>query len=188
MLSVDLLLRAYMSGAFPMAHPEDDNEIYWHTPNMRGIIPLDNRFRVTKNLSRLYRSGKFEFKISTEFETVIRHCAEQRESTWISEDIIDAYCELHRTGFAHSFEAWKDGKLAGGLYGVYIRKAFFGESMFHLVTDASKLALVFLVEFLRENEFKLLDTQYLNPHIASFGAYEIPHSEYLKLLRKATAM
>jgi len=168
-----------------MAHPEDENEIYWHTPNMRGIIPLDDRFKVTKNLARLYRSGKFEFKINGEFETVIRLCAEQRESTWISEEIMDAYCELHRTGYAHSFEAWKNGELAGGLYGVRIGKAFFGESMFHRVTDASKLALIFLVEFLREQDFQLLDTQYLNPHIASFGAYEIRHSEYLKLLRKA---
>jgi leucyl/phenylalanyl-tRNA--protein transferase len=172
MLSVDLLLRAYSSGAFPMAHPEDENEIYWHTPNIRGIIPLDNRFKVSKNLGRLYRSGKFEFKINGDFETVIRLCAEQRESTWISEEIIDAYCEMHRTGYAHSFEAWKDGELAGGLY---------------RVTDASKLALIFLVEFLREQEFLLLDTQYLNPHIASFGAYEITHKEYLKLLRKALA-
>lgn len=186
MLSVDLLLRAYLSGAFPMAHPEDDNEIYWHTPNMRGIIPLDDRFRVTKNLARLYRSGKFEFKINGDFETVIRLCAEQRESTWISEEIMDVYCELNRMGYAHSFEAWKDGELAGGLYGVCIRKAFFGESMFHRVTDASKLTLIFLVEFLREQDFKLLDTQYLNPHIASFGAYEIPHKTYMQLLKQAT--
>jgi leucyl/phenylalanyl-tRNA--protein transferase len=187
LLSPDLLLTAYLSGAFPMAHPDDNDEIYWHTPQLRGIIPLDERFTVSKNLSRLYRSQKFTYTINREFETVIRKCAALRaEDTWISEEIIEAYIDLHREGFAHSFETRLNGNLVGGLYGVSIGKAFFGESMFHTETDASKLALVFLVEFLREKKFQLLDTQYLNDHIAQFGAFEIPHKEYLTLLKRAT--
>lgn len=169
-----------------MADPEEDNQIYWHTPKMRGIIPLDSRFKVSKNLKRLYNKKNFDIQINRNFEQVIRTCAELRsDDTWISEEIIDAYLGLHEEGFAHSFEAYKDGELVGGLYGVSIRKAFFGESMFHKVTDASKICLVFLVEFLRENDFLLLDTQYLNPHIAQFGAYEITHEEYLEKLEFA---
>lgn len=185
-LSPQLLIQAYLSGSFPMADPDEDNQIYWHTPQIRGIIPLDERFKVSKNLRRLYKSNKFDLFINRDFEGVIRKCSELRQDdTWISEEIIDAYTALHHEGFAHSFEAYLNGELVGGLYGVSIRKAFFGESMFHTVTDASKIALVFLVEFLRERKFKLLDTQYLNPHIAQFGAYEIPHQEYLKLLEQA---
>lgn len=169
-----------------MADPEEDNRIYWHTPESRGIIPLDHRFHVPKNLKRLYKSNKFDLYINRNFEQVIQKCAELRsDDTWISPEIIDAYTELHREGFAHSFEAYYNGKLVGGLYGVSIRKAFFGESMFHEMTDASKVCMVFLVEFLREQKFQLLDTQYLNPHIAQFGAYEIPHEEYLQLLEDA---
>lgn len=169
-----------------MADPEEDDQIYWHTPKMRGIIPLDQRFKVSKNLRRLYKKNVFDIQINRNFEKVIRTCAELRsEDTWISDEIIEAYIGLHEEGFAHSFEAYKDGELVGGLYGVSIRKAFFGESMFHKVTDASKVCLVYLVEFLRENDFLLLDTQYLNPHIAQFGAYEIPHEIYLEKLESA---
>ncbi len=169
-----------------MADPDEDNRIYWHTPPVRGIIPLDNRFHIPKNLKRLYKSNKFDLYINRNFEQVIHKCAELRsDDTWISPEIMDAYIDLHREGFAHSFEAYYNGKLVGGLYGVSIRKAFFGESMFHEMTDASKICLVFLVEFLREQKFQLLDTQYLNPHIAQFGAYEIPHEDYLILLEKA---
>ncbi len=185
-ISTELLLHAYLSGSFPMAHPDEDNAIYWHTPTVRGLIPLDNRFKVSKNLRRLYNSGKFEFYINKRFEEVIFACAELRkDDTWISDDIIDAYIQLHREGFAHSFETWQDGKLVGGLYGVSIGKAFFGESMFHYVTDTSKLALMFLVEFLREQNFKLLDSQYLNPHLIQFGAFEVPHDEYMGMLHRA---
>ena len=185
-LSPEILLAAYMSGAFPMAHPDDNNEIYWHTPKKRGIIPLDERFTASKNLKKLYRSGKFTFTINRDFEKVIRSCAELRsEDTWISEEIIDAYCQLNRLGLAHSFEAWDGDELVGGLYGVSLRRAFFGESMFHKRTDASKLCLVFLVEFLREQGFELLDSQYLNSHIAQFGAYEVEHSEFMFLLEQA---
>ena len=186
LLSPQLLLQAYTSGSFPMADPEEDNQIYWHTPVMRGIIPLDERFHVSKNLKRLYRKKTFSVYINRNFETVIRKCQELRsDDTWISEEIVDAYLGLHEHGYAHSFEAYQNGELVGGLYGVSIGKAFFGESMFHTVTDASKICLVYLVEFLRDNDFQLLDTQYLNPHIMQFGAYESPHKEYMRLLNKA---
>ena len=188
LLTPEILIQAYSSGAFPMADPEEDNQIYWHTPQMRGVIPLDDRFKVSKNLKRLYKKDKFDLYINRNFDQVIDYCRSLREDeTWISDEILDAYKQLHEGGFAHSFEVYEKGKLVGGLYGVSIGKAFFGESMFHLVTDASKIALVFLVEFLREHNFLLLDTQYLNPHIAQFGAYEITHQEYIKLLRRAIA-
>ena len=188
LLTPEILIQAYASGAFPMADPEEDNQIYWHTPQMRGVIPLDDRFKVSKNLKRLYKKDKFDLYINRNFDQVIDYCRSLREDdTWISDEILDAYKQLHEGGFAHSFEVYEEGKLVGGLYGVSIGKAFFGESMFHLVTDASKIALVFLVEFLREHDFLLLDTQYLNPHIAQFGAYEITHQEYIKLLRRAIA-
>lgn len=185
-LSTELLLQAYISGAFPMAHPEQDNAIYWHTPAVRGIIPLDERFHLSKNLNRLYKSGKYDLYVNRAFDQVITLCAELRaEDTWISEEIREAYIELHHRGFAHSFEAWREGKLVGGLYGVAVSKAFFGESMFFLERDASKVALAFLVDFLREKKFKLLDTQYLNPHLKQFGAYEVGHDEYMAMLDDA---
>jgi leucyl/phenylalanyl-tRNA--protein transferase len=137
----------------------------------------------------MYRSGKFTFTINRDFEKVIRSCADLRaDDTWISEEIIEAYIALHKAGFAHSFETRLNDELVGGLYGVAIGKAFFGESMFHTHTDASKLALMYLVEFLREKQFMLLDTQYLNPHIKQFGAYEISHTTYMMLLKQATRL
>jgi leucyl/phenylalanyl-tRNA--protein transferase len=177
------VLYAYTKGIFPMAHSDEDNTIYWHEPIMRGIIPLEE-FKVSKNLRRLYRSGKFDQYINRDFEGVIRACA-GREETWISEEIIQVFLQLHEMGYAHSFETWNVGKLVGGLYGVAIGRAFFGESMFHEVTDASKTALVFLVEFLKEKQFTLLDTQYITEHLRSFGAIEIPQAEYMKLLEEA---
>ena len=184
-LSADLLIQGYVSGSFPMAHPDEDNQIYWHTPEIRGIIPLDQRFRVTKNLQKLYDRNKFDLHINRDFSHVIRMCADTHEDTWISEEIIDAYTELHEQGFAHSFEAWYEGRPVGGLYGVSIGRAFFGESMYNTMTDTSKLCLIFLVEFLRRHNYQLLDTQYLNPHTAQFGGYEIPREEYMKLLEAA---
>lgn len=185
-LNNELLLQAYLSGVFPMAHPDEDNVIYWHTPARRGIIPLDERFHTPGNVKRLYKQNKFDFTVNRCFEDVIQHCADLRvNDTWISDEIVDAYINLHKAGFAHSFEAWQDGELAGGLYGVSIGKAFFGESMFTLKRDASKLTLVFLVDFLREKQFKLLDTQYLNPHLLQFGAFEVDHDEYMKMLHEA---
>lgn len=180
------MVQAYAAGAFPMAHPDQDNAIYWHTPAIRGIIPLDDKFIVPKNLARLYRQEKFDLYINKAFDQVIEECAKTRDDdTWISQEIIDAYIELNQRGLAHSFEAWQNGELVGGLYGVSLGKAFFGESMFFKVRDASKIALVFLVETLRNNDFQLLDSQYLNPHLVQFGAYEISHDEYLELLHQA---
>ncbi len=184
MISVELLVQAYLSGSFPMADPDEGDQIYWHTPETRGLIPLDDKFRVPKNLMRLYKKEKFELTINRAFPEVIEQCALLRQGdTWISEEIIDVYTEMHKLGLAHSFEVWLDGALVGGLYGVAIGKAFFGESMFQKVTDTSKIALVFLVEFLKEQNFQLLDCQYLNPHLLQFGAYEVTQEEYLLRLQ-----
>ena len=184
MISVELLVQAYLSGSFPMADPEEGDQIYWHTPETRGLIPLDDTFKVPKNLMRLYRKEKFELTINRAFPEVIEQCSLLRQGdTWISEEIIAVYTEMHKLGLAHSFEVWLDGVLVGGLYGVAIGKAFFGESMFHTVSDASKIALVFLVEFLKEQNFQLLDCQYLNPHLLQFGAYEVTQEEYLLRLQ-----
>jgi leucyl/phenylalanyl-tRNA--protein transferase len=183
-ISVELLVQAYLSGSFPMADPDEGDQIYWHTPETRGLIPLDDTFRVPKNLMRLYKKEKFEMTINRAFPEVIEQCALLRQGdTWISEEIIDVYTEMHKLGLAHSFEVWLDGALVGGLYGVAIGKAFFGESMFQKVTDTSKIALVFLVEFLKEQNFQLLDCQYLNPHLLQFGAYEVTQEEYLLRLQ-----
>lgn len=183
MLDTTELIYAYAQGFFPMAVPEENNEIFWFKPDMRGIIPLAD-FHISKNLKRLYHKDYFTLKINGDFEAVMRGCA-NREDTWISEDIIQTYCKLNEMGYAFSFETWLDDKLVGGLYGVAIGRAFFGESMFHTVTDASKIALIFLVEFLNENNFKLLDTQYINDHLKQFGAVEIPNEEYEILLKEA---
>ena len=185
MISVELLVQAYLSGSFPMADPDEGDQIYWHTPETRGLIPLDDTFRVKKNLMRLYKKEKFELSINRAFPEVINQCSLLRKGdTWISEEIIDVYTQMHKLGLAHSFEVWLDGALVGGLYGVAIGKAFFGESMFHKVTDASKIALVFLVEFLKEQNFQLLDCQYLNPHLLQFGAYEVTQEEFLSRLQE----
>lgn len=168
-----------------MADPDEGDQIYWHTPETRGLIPLDDTFRVPKNLMRLYKKEKFELSINRAFPDVINQCSLLRQGdTWISEEIIDVYTQMHKLGLAHSFEVWLDGALVGGLYGVAIGKAFFGESMFHKVTDASKIALVFLVEFLKEQNFQLLDCQYLNPHLLQFGAYEVTQEEFLSRLQE----
>ena len=185
MISVELLVQAYLSGSFPMADPDEGDQIYWHTPETRGLIPLDDTFKVPKNLMRLYRKEKFELTINRAFPEVIEQCSLLRQGdTWISEEIIAVYTEMHKLGLAHSFEVWLDGVLVGGLYGVAIGKAFFGESMFHTVSDASKIALVFLVEFLKEQNFQLLDCQYLNPHLLQFGAYEVTQEEFLLRLQE----
>ena len=144
------------------------------------------KFKVSKNLARLYRNGRFKFTVNGNFEAVITSCA-QRSETWISEDIVESYVNLNKLGFAYSFEVWLDDQLVGRLYGIAIGKAFFGESMFHKVSNASKLALVFLVEKLKAQDFLLLDTQYLNDHIKQFGAVEISAEEYDKRLSEAVA-
>ena len=184
MLEPELLLQAYRNGIFPMALHEG-GQIGWFSPDPRALIPLDERFHIPHGLQRALKRKRFEVTFDTDFETVIRACSASHGETWISEEIVRAYCELHRRGHAHSVEARLDGELAGGLYGVHIRGAFFGESMFHRATDASKVALVALVERLRAGGFLLLDTQWTTPHLEQFGTVEIPRPEYLKLLNAA---
>jgi leucyl/phenylalanyl-tRNA--protein transferase len=180
-----LLVRAYREGIFPMAL--EDGELGWFSPDPRGILPLED-FHLPARLGRTLRRGIFDVRIDTEFEAVMRACAEDRgEGTWISAEIVDAYTALHRLGLAHSVEAWQAGVLVGGLYGVHLGGAFFGESMFHHATDASKVALAALVERLIRRGFALLDVQWVTPHLERFGAIEIPRPEYLARLRRALA-
>jgi leucyl/phenylalanyl-tRNA--protein transferase len=187
MLDAHRLLAAYCKGLFPMAVNER-GDIGWFSPDPRAIIPLDERFHVSHGLRRTLKKNPFEITVDREFEAVMRACAKRHEGTWISEEIVASYCRLHRLGFAHSIEARLGGKLAGGLYGVHVGGAFFGESMFHRVTDASKVALVELVERLRASGFALLDTQWTTPHLMQFGTLEIPRRDYLRQLRKAVAL
>jgi len=161
----------------------EEGEIAWFSPDPRGIVPLE-KFHVPHGLRRTLKKGTFEIRINTAFREVMRRCAE-RADTWINEEIIASYVNLHRVGHAHSVEAWCNGELGGGLYGVAIGGAFFGESMFHTVTDASKVALHALVERLRNRGFTLLDTQWTTPHLVSFGAEDIPRDVYLKMLDSA---
>src|SRR5262245_57555404 len=163
----------------------DRGELGWFSPDPRAIIPLDDRFHIPHGLKRTLRKGRFEVTIDRDFEGVIRACAQTHGSTWISREIIASYCRLHGLGLAHSVESRLDGKLVGGLYGVHLRGAFFGESMFHRVTDASKVALVALVERLRARGITLLDTQWTTPHLKQFGTFEISRPDYLALLDKA---
>jgi leucyl/phenylalanyl-tRNA--protein transferase len=179
MIAADLLLYAYRSGAFPMAMA--DGEISWFSPDPRAIIPIDEGFHVPHGLKRTLKKNPFEIRIDTSFEGVMRACA-VREETWINDEIVASYVNLHRLGFAHSVETWLDGKLVGGLYGVALGGAFFGESMFHTATDASKVALHALVTRMRARGFSLLDTQWTTPHLLTFGAMEIPRAKYIKLL------
>jgi leucyl/phenylalanyl-tRNA--protein transferase len=184
MIPPELLIEGYRLGVFPMAI--EDDTIEWFSPDPRAIIPLD-KFHVPHALERTIKRKVFECRINTRFNEVIRACA-KREDTWINREIIRSYEELHRLGFAHSIEAWSDGELSGGLYGVAIGGAFFGESMFHRKTEASKFALWSLVQHLRRNKFVLLDTQWVTPHLARLGAVEIPRVHYLKLLTRAVEL
>lgn len=185
-LTPNLLLTAYCQGVFPMA--EEDGLISWFDPNPRAIIPLDERFQVPRRLARTLRTGRFKMRVNTAFRQVMNACAEpapDRPSTWISEEFIEVYNALHRAGFAHSVETWRNGQLVGGLYGVAIQGLFAGESMFSREADASKVALVHLVERLRSGGFVLLDTQFLTNHLAQFGAHEISRAEYKRRLARA---
>ena len=185
-----ILIEAYCKGVFPMADL-DSGEILWYSPDPRGVIPLAS-FHTPRSLARVVRSGRFEIRTDTCFERVMHRCAEPRaddSGTWIDKRLIDAYSELHAAGCAHSVETWLEGELVGGLYGVHLRGAFFGESMFSRVehggTNASKVALVYLVELLRESGFRLLDAQFQNPHLAQFGCVEVPRDRYLEMLSDA---
>src|SRR2546429_806962 len=184
MIDPELLLQGYRLGVFPMAM--EDGTIEWFSPDPRAILPLED-FHVPHVLRRLLRKKVFETKIDNRFLDVIEGCA-ARKDTWINREIIESYTRLYELGYAHSVEAWTSGKLAGGLYGVAIGGAFFGESMFHHVRDASKVALLGLVEHLRGQKFVLLDTQWLTPHLQQFGAIEIPRAKYLHLLTKAVTL
>ena len=184
MIDSEILLQGYRLGVFPMAM--EDDSIAWFSPDPRAIIPLED-FHVPHALRRVARKNIFEIKIDYRFGEVIRGCAKRRD-TWINREIIESYERLHEMGHAHSVEAWTKNKLAGGLYGVAIGGAFFGESMFHRVTDASKVALVALVEHLRAKKFALLDTQWTTPHLERFGATDISRERYLKLLRHAVEL
>jgi leucyl/phenylalanyl-tRNA--protein transferase len=184
----DLLVSAYATGWFPMAV---EGEIRWFSPDPRGILPLED-VHIPKRLARVVRRSPFRIEIDRAFEHVMRECAaDDRDpidpGTWINEEIIDSYVALHKRGLAHSVEAWLDDRLVGGLYGVALRGAFFGESMFFRETDASKVALVALVERLRSRGYGLLDTQWVTPHLEQFGAIEIPRDEYLKRLERSLA-
>ena len=178
----ELLLRAYALGWFPMGTGRR-GRIEWFSPDPRGILPLDG-FHAPSRLTRVVRQARFDVRIDTAFEAVMRACA-TRDETWITEDILNSYVALHRLGFGHSVETWQDGALVGGLYGIAIGGAFFGESMFHTVTDASKVALVALVERLRARGYELLDTQWVTPHLVQFGGTEIRRSDYLERLSAA---
>ena len=164
----------------------ESGEIGWFSPDPRGIIPIDG-FHVPHGLLRTVKKKRYEVRINSAFESVMRACADRSE-TWISEEIIASYINLHRLGFAHSVETWFNEELVGGLYGVSIAGAFFGESMFHTMTDASKVALFALVERLRDRGFRLLDSQYVTGHLKTFGAVEIPRPEYMRLLKQAIAL
>jgi leucyl/phenylalanyl-tRNA--protein transferase len=186
-ITPEVLLRAYACGIFPMAESADDPTLFWVEPEMRGVIPLDG-FRVTSRLARTVRSDAFSVTIDKAFKATIAGCAAPqagREDTWINKRIRDLYCGLHVLGHAHSVEAWQNGDLVGGLYGVALGRAFFGESMFHHVRDASKVALVHLVARLIAGGFELLDTQYVTAHLKQFGAIEIPRRRYVALLGRA---
>jgi leucyl/phenylalanyl-tRNA--protein transferase len=184
MIPADALLNAYASGWFPMAVAP--GEIRWYSPDPRGIIPIDT-FHVPSRLARTLRKHPFEIRIDTAFAEVIQACAarEDDEGNWIDAEIIESYRALHERGFAHSVETWRDGQLVGGLYGVALGGAFFGESMFHRATDASKAALVALIGHLQERRFVLLDTQWVTDHLLQFGATEITRRRYLRLLDQA---
>lgn len=184
-ISPELLLQAYSQGVFPMG--DKDGSVLWYDPDPRTILPLEN-FHIPRSLARRIRKGGFEIRYSSSFRQVMEACAEPgpgRETTWITPPILDVYRQLHEYGFAHSVETWIDGVMAGGLYGVTLRGLFAGESMFSRVPDSSKIALVFLVERLREKGFTLLDTQFTTAHLKRFGTIEISQAEYKMRLAQA---
>jgi leucyl/phenylalanyl-tRNA--protein transferase len=184
-LDPELLLRAYSIGVFPMADSRDADEVFWVEPRKRAILPLE-AFRMSRSLRKTLRTGQFTVTHDTAFAAVVRHCAE-REETWINAQIEASYNRLHRLGHAHSIECWQDEQLVGGLYGVRLGAAFFGESMFSLRTDASKVALAWLVARLRVGGFRLLDCQFMTEHLRSLGAVEIDQKDYVAMLASAAA-
>ena len=184
-LDPDLLLRAYSIGVFPMADSRDARDVYWVEPKKRAILPIKN-IHLSHSLRKTIRSGRFEVTRDAAFPEVLRECA-ARDETWINAEIEASYVNLHTHGHAHSVECWRDGVLAGGLYGVTLGGAFFGESMFSNETDASKVALAWLVARLKVGGYKLLDCQFMTDHLRSLGAIEIDQKDYLSLLSEALA-
>jgi leucyl/phenylalanyl-tRNA--protein transferase len=186
-ITPDILLRAYSIGLFPMAESAEDPNLFWVDPELRGIFPLD-KLTISKSLAKTIRADRFEVRVDHDFDAVIDACAEPkegREKTWINTRIRRLYRQLFDMGRVHTVECWADGMLAGGLYGVHIGAAFFGESMFHRKTDASKVALVHLAARLARGNFRLLDAQFVTPHLATLGAVEIPKEAYRRLLGDA---
>ena len=184
-ISPEDILNGYINGIFPMA--EADGTIYWYAPNPRAIIPLET-YKPAKSLRPVLNKKHFDIRINTDFEGVMRGCSAPRakeKGTWISEDIISSYTSLHKMGYAHSVESYRENRLVGGLYGVSINGVFFGESMFTVESNASKVAFHYLIQLLRMNNFSLLDTQFMNDNVLRYGAIEIPREDYLDLLQKA---
>jgi leucyl/phenylalanyl-tRNA---protein transferase len=186
-LTPEILLKAYQAGIFPMAESADDPELFWVDPERRGILPLDG-FHVPRRLARVVRQGKFEICVDRDFAGTMAGCAEateKRPNTWINSEIVRLYTALHRMDAAHSVECWQADALVGGLYGVSIGGAFFGESMFSRVADASKVALVHLVALMRQGGYRLLDMQFVTDHLTQFGAAEVSRAQYRRLLADA---
>jgi len=188
-LTPELIIRAYAAGIFPMAEDAESPDLFWVSPEKRGVIPLDG-FHISKSLRKTMKTREFSVKVDSDFDSIIEGCAtegEDRDSTWINPEIRRLYGELFRRGFVHTVEVWADDELVGGLYGLSLGAAFFGESMFHRVTDASKIALAHLVERLNAGGYRLLDTQFVTPHLASLGGIEIPREVYEVQLAEALA-
>ena len=186
-LTADQILRAYALGVFPMARQHDDPKLYWVDPEKRGILPLAD-FHLPRSLKKVLKRESFDMRVDTAFEQVLELCAEstaRRPETWINSEIVRLFTDLHHAGLAHSVESWLDGKLVGGLYGLSLGSAFFGESMFSRATDASKVALAYLVALMKKGGYTLLDTQFVTDHLAQFGTIEIPRRDYLRLLAQA---
>tara|TARA_B100000686_G_scaffold319458_1_gene370224 strand:- start:5771 stop:6523 length:753 start_codon:yes stop_codon:yes gene_type:complete len=181
-LNPELILNAYAQGVFPMADDKEAEEVYWYAPKMRGQLSIDN-LHVPRRLRKTVRQAPYEIWFNRDFEAVIQKCADVRAETWINDAIKDVFTELHHMGFAHSVEAWNGNECVGGLYGLALGGAFFGESMFSTQTDASKIALVHLAAHLNRQGFEILDTQFVNDHLMQFGVYEVPQAQYIKNLR-----
>lgn len=175
-ITPELLLQAYANGVFPMADSASSDDVYWVDPTQRGIFPLDG-FHISRSLRRALKRGDYDIRVNSDFARTVANCA-NRDETWINAEIFDLYNQLHRLGFAHSVEVWRDDDMFGGVYGVTLGAAFFGESMFSTATNGSKIALAFLVHRLNAGGFKLFDTQFITPHLASLGAIEIPREDY----------
>ena len=183
----EILLNAYRCGVFPMAKSKNAKELYWIDPPHRGVIPLD-KVHISRSLRKTIQLEQFEIRVDSNFDLVIKSCAEKttkRDTTWINRQITRLYSELFEMGFCHTIEAWKNGKLVGGLYGVALNGAFFGESMFYRVTNSSKVALIYLIARLIHGKFRLLDTQFYSPHLMNFGAIEIVRAKFFEKLNQS---